>query len=111
MTERRLLAAAIAAYAAGFGALSVLRHRSFETGRFDLGNMVQAVWATAHGHPLAVTDLPGDQTSRLASHVDPILVVFAPLWRVWPSPAGVLVVPTLALALPWLTELHRLFIA
>ena len=40
----------------GFGALSMLRHRSFETGRFDLGNMVQAVWSTAHGHPLRVTN-------------------------------------------------------
>jgi len=47
----RLLWAAIAAYATAFAALSVLRHRAFETGRFDLGNMVQAVWSTAHGDP------------------------------------------------------------
>ena len=51
------LGSASRAFAAGFGALSVLRHRSFETGRFDLGNMVQAVWSTAHGHPLRVTNL------------------------------------------------------
>jgi uncharacterized membrane protein len=41
---RALLWSAIAAYAAGFSALSVLRHRALQTGRFDLGNMVQAVW-------------------------------------------------------------------
>ena len=52
--------AAAAAFAAGFGALSMLRHRAFETGRFDLGNMVQAVWFTAHGHPLRVTNLNGE---------------------------------------------------
>ena len=75
------------AYAAGFAALSTLRHLSFTTGRFDLGNMVQAVWATAHGHPLAITDLQGEQISRLGAHVDPILVAFAPLWWLWPSPA------------------------
>jgi uncharacterized membrane protein len=89
----------MAAYTTGFGALSVLRHHAYETGRFDLGNMVQAVWSTAHGDPLAVTNLPGEQTSRLASHVDPILVLFAPLWLVWPSPAALLVVQTVAIAL------------
>ena len=86
MTTRRLLWAGIAAYAAGFAALSALRHRAFETGRFDLGNMVQAVWSTAHGHALQMTDLSGDQVSRLGSHVDPLLAVFAPLWWVWPRP-------------------------
>ena len=70
----RALALAVSAFAAGFGALAVLRHRSFETGRFDLGNMTQAVWSTAHGDPLAVTNLAGEQTTRLASHFDPILV-------------------------------------
>jgi uncharacterized membrane protein len=90
---------AIAAYAVGFSALSVLRHRAFSTGRFDLGNMVQAVWATAHGHPLAVTNLRGDQVSRLSAHVDPILVLFAPLWWAWPSPSMLLVVQAAAVAL------------
>ena len=98
-STRVLLAAAIAAYAAGFAALSVLRHEAFVTGRFDLGNMVQAVWSTAHGHPLRMTDLHGEQISRLAAHVDPILVLFAPLWWVWPSPHLLLVVQACAVAL------------
>jgi uncharacterized membrane protein len=91
-TARAVLAAGMAAYVAGFAALSVLRHSAFVTGRFDLGNMVQAVWSTAHGHPLRQTDLHGDQISRLAAHVDPILVLFAPLWWIWPSPNMLLVV-------------------
>jgi uncharacterized membrane protein len=77
----------------------MLRHRAFETGRFDLGNMVQAVWATAHGHPLAVTDLHGEQFTRLGAHVDPILVLFAPLWWLWPSPDLLLAVQAAAVAL------------
>ena len=93
-----LLAAAAGAYAAGFAALSVLRHQAFATGRFDLGNMVQAVWSTAHGHPLEMTNLHGEQISRLAAHVDPILVVFAPLWWIWPSPDLLLVVQAVAIA-------------
>ena len=90
--------AATAAYAAGFAALSVLRQRAFATGRFDLGNMVQAVWSTAHGHPLQMTNLHGAQISRLAAHVDPILVLFAPLWLIWPSPDLLLVTQALVVA-------------
>src|SRR5438128_7861739 len=106
-----LLATGVAAYAAGFAALSALRHDAFVTGRFDLGNMVQAVWSTAHGHPLRITELGGDQISRLAAHVDPILVVFAPLWRIWPSPDLLLVGQAIAIAagaLPvfWLARKH-----
>jgi uncharacterized membrane protein len=99
------------AYAAGFGALSILRYRSFNAGRFDLGNMTQAVWATAHGHPLAVTNLQGEQVSRLGSHIDPILVLFAPLWWVWPSPSMLLAAQAVAIALGalpvfWLARKH-----
>jgi uncharacterized membrane protein len=111
VSPRALVAAAVAAYAAGFSALSTLRDRAFETGRFDLGNMVQAVWATAHGHPLRVTDLHGEQISRLGAHVDPILVLFAPLWWVWPSADSLLVAQAVAIAvgaLPvfWLARKH-----
>jgi uncharacterized membrane protein len=73
--------------------------------------MVQAVWSTAHGHPLRMTGLQGEQISRLAAHVDPILVVYAPLWWIWPSPYLLLVTQALAVglgALPvyWLARKH-----
>jgi uncharacterized membrane protein len=110
-TARSLVLIAATAWAAAFAALSVLRHAAFTTGRFDLGNMVQAVWSTAHGHPLTVTDLHGDQISRLGAHVDPILVVFAPLWWLWPSPELLLVAQALAVALGalpvfWIARKH-----
>ena len=99
------------AFAAGFGALSMLRQRAFMTGRFDLGNMVQAVWFTAHGHPLRVTNLRGEQALRLGAHVDPVLMLFAPLWWIWPSPDLLLVGQSVALALGalpvyWLGRKH-----
>jgi uncharacterized membrane protein len=111
LNAKRLVWAAAAAYAAAFAGLSVLRDRAGQTGRFDLGNMVQAVWSTAHGHPLRITDLRGDQISRLAAHVDPILVFFAPLWWIWPSASLLLVVQAAALALGalpvfWLARKH-----
>ena len=110
-SNRALLWLAVAAYAAGFSALSILRHRAFSTGRFDLGNMVQAVWSTAHGHPLQITGLRGDQISRLGAHFDPILAAFAPLWLVWPSADMLLVAQAVAVAvgaLPvfWLARKH-----
>jgi uncharacterized membrane protein len=88
----------MAGYAAGFGTLATLEHRAFETGRFDVGNMVQAVWSTAHGRPLDVTELSGGQINRLGAHVDPLLAALAPLWWVWPSPAMLLVVQAIVLA-------------
>jgi uncharacterized membrane protein len=98
-SARLLLGAAMVAYATGFAALSSLRHEAFFTGRFDLGNMVQAVWSTAHGDTLRITDLHGEQISRLAAHVDPILVLFTPLWWIWPSPQMLLTVQAIAVAL------------
>jgi uncharacterized membrane protein len=73
--------------------------------------MVQAVWATSRGHPLAITDLQGEQISRLAAHVDPILVLFAPLWWIWPSPSMLFAVQATAIALGalpvfWLARKH-----
>jgi uncharacterized membrane protein len=108
---KMLLWAAVSAFAVGFAALSIGRQRAFNTGRFDLGNMTQAVWATAHGHFLQVTDLAGAQTSRLGSHFDPILAVFAPLWLAWPSPDMLLAAQAVAIAvgaLPvfWLARKH-----
>jgi uncharacterized membrane protein len=89
----------------------VLRHRAFNTGRYDLGNMVQTVWNTAHGHFLQMTSGDGRQISRLAAHFDPILAAFAPLWWLWPSPELLLVAQAIAVAvgaLPvfWLARKH-----
>lgn len=83
----------------------------FRLARFDLGNMVQAVWSTAHGRPLETTLLSGEQALRLESHVDPILVLFAPLWLVWPSPLLLAYVQIAACALGalplfWLARRH-----
>jgi uncharacterized membrane protein len=83
----------------------------FRLARFDLGNMVQAVWSTAHGRPLEMTLLSGEQAVRLASHADPILVLFAPFFVLWPSPlllAGAQIVVCALGALPvfWLARRH-----
>jgi len=111
VTPALLVWVAAAAFAGGFGATAVLRHRAFESGRFDLGNMTQAVWSTAQGDVLSVTNVHGEQVSRLGSHFDPILALLAPLWWLWPDPELLLVVQAVAVAsgaLPvfWLARKH-----
>ena len=87
-----------ATYALVFSYLSVARQRAFWTGRFDVGNMVQAVWSTAQGRPLETTDISGVQFVRLGAHVDPILVLFSPLaWTPF-LPEGLLVAQALIVA-------------
>jgi uncharacterized membrane protein len=110
-TPARVVYGCAAAWALAFAALASLRHVAFASTRYDLGNMVQAVWSTAHGHFLETTSTNGVQFTRLGAHFDPILALFAPLWRVWPSPLLLVVVQAAALglgALPvyWLGRKH-----
>ena len=89
----------IAVWAGVLSYLSVARQRAFWTGRFDVGNMVQAVWSTAHGRPLETTDVNGVQFSRLGAHVDPILAVFTPLTWTGHLPEALLVSQAVIVAL------------
>ena len=99
MTPARLVWLATVAFAACFSVLSSLRHRAFGSGRFDLGNMTQAVWSTANGDVLSVTDVNGEQISRLGAHFDPVLALLAPLWWIWPRPEALLVLQAVAVAM------------
>src|SRR5205809_1063274 len=54
---------------------------------------------------------PAATHRRLGAHVDPILVVFAPLWWLWPHPSLLLTAQALAVALGalpvfWLAQKH-----
>ena len=125
----RSLAARIGAYARSHAAITTVlaamvawdavlfllvrrRFLEFRLPRYDLGNMVQAVWNTAHGHPLEITNgTTGEQMVRLGSHVDPILAALAPLWVLAPTPLLLVAVQVVAVglgALPvfWLARRH-----
>jgi uncharacterized membrane protein len=83
----------------------------YRLGRFDLGNMAHTVRNTAHGRLLETTNVSGEHVNRLASHVDPILALLAPLWLLAPSPltlAAVQIAAVAAGALPvfWLARRH-----
>jgi uncharacterized membrane protein len=100
-----------AAYAALFVFAAVLHYLVFRTAHADLGSMVQAIWNTLHGHVLETTTLAGHQADRLGVHVDPFLLLFAPLLWIWSNPLLLPVVQALAVAsgaLPvfWLARKH-----
>ena len=69
----------IVLFAGFFGALAVQQHRTFQTNGLDLGNVDQALWNTAQGRFLHFT-LMAPVQSRLALHVEPILLLFVPLY-------------------------------
>lgn len=63
------------------------RYNNFDYGKFDLGNMTQMVWNTLHGRFMYLTDYFGTNLPRWAmSHVDPILILFVPLFAFYQSP-------------------------
>jgi uncharacterized membrane protein len=93
------LAAAVLGWAIVLYAIARDHFVSFRLARFDLGNMVQAVWSTAQGRPLETTDALGEQMTRLGAHVDPILVLLAPLWVVAPTPLVLVAVQVAAVGL------------
>jgi uncharacterized membrane protein len=107
----RVVYAGAAAYAALFVFAAVVHYVVFAASHFDLGNMVQAIWSTMHGHFLETTTLQGNQRDRLGFHVDPFLLVLIPLFWVWSSPVVLLVLQAVAVtsgALPvfWLARKH-----
>jgi uncharacterized membrane protein len=109
--SRRFVYSTTAVYALLFSAGAAVSYFAFRQPRFDLGNMTQAVWATAHGHPLRVTTATGAEISRLGGHVDPFLVLLVPFWWIWSSPLMLLVVQAIAVsagAIPvyWLARKH-----
>lgn len=85
-------------YIALFSTLTILKHEAFQTTAFDLGNMDQAVWNSLRGRFLPFTNW-GEEGTRLAYHVDPILILISPLYFIYSDPKTLLVFQTLVVAL------------
>lgn len=94
----RLVLGLVLLYALVFAILSVQQHLSFRTHAFDLGNMDQAVWNTAEGRPFEFTNWEGG-TTRLAAHVEPILLLVAQVYRLRPDPTTLLVLQSVVISL------------
>jgi uncharacterized membrane protein len=90
--------ALIGLYLVFFGILTVLKHDAFQTTAFDLGNVDQAVWNTRHGRPFAMTNIEG-LSSRLGTHVEPIILPIALLYLLWSDPRVLLLLQTAVIGL------------
>jgi uncharacterized membrane protein len=88
-------------YVVVFSVLSVVRYNTFHAYTFDLGNITQAVWNTAHGRWFETSidratnvELIG---SYLGAHVCPILLFLALPYRLCPDPRLLLILQSVAL--------------
>ncbi len=67
--------------------MNLFSYNNFDMGKFDLGNMTQMLWNTQHGKFMYLTDYFGTNLPRWSmSHVDPILLLFLPIFMLFPSP-------------------------
>ncbi len=90
-----ILFASIFCFIAYFTFFTFLRHETFRSGRFDLGNMSQTVWNTSRGHIFQLTNPDGTEIiSRLGVHADFILVLITPLYYLWADPRTLLILQT-----------------
>jgi len=89
--KRHFFFLALIIYSLGFLAvnikMSLFSYNNFDFGKFDLGNMSQMVWNTLHGRFLYLTNYFGTNMPRWGmSHVDPILILFVPIFFFFQSP-------------------------
>src|SRR6266487_1810794 len=84
------------------GQHALVRYHTYHADAFDLGNMDQAIWNTLHGHLLRFTNRGMDwfgPPTRLGVHVEPILLLIAPLYLLHTGPETLILLQAMALAL------------
>lgn len=93
----------VLAYVVTFSTLSIRKHNTYHSFTYDLGIISQVLWNTSHGRFFETslgtyldTELVGNQ---LGNHVYPILLVLAPVYRIWQDPRMLLVLQSLTLGL------------
>jgi uncharacterized membrane protein len=102
---RAVLVLMVGGFIIYFTAYLFATHDAYKTYAEDMGIMTQALWNTTHGAPLHQTicdilsenDCLGD-VSRLAVHVEPIMVPLALLYALIPSPKTLQFVQVLVVA-------------
>ena len=90
-----LLLACTAATAALFAAYSIARHTAFNSKAYDLGLHAQVFWNTSQGRLFASSI---EVNNYLGDHVSPIILLLAPIYRLWPDPRGLLILQAITLA-------------
>ena len=82
-----------------FGLYANRRYLAAETGAFDLGVYAQPLWNFIHGRGFAVSLIEDNGPLRWATHIEPVLFLIAPLYRLWPDPRTLLWLQVAAMTL------------
>ena len=94
---------AIGTYTAAYGTLAVRKHATFHSFVFDLGIMCQVLWNTAYGRLMEISLDRAESAALignyLGNHVRPILLLLAPVYRLYADPRLLLVLQPVVLAL------------
>lgn len=77
--------------------LTIMDHYRFGTGAFDLGIFDNVMWNTLHGAPFQCSIYGPGNMNMLAVHSEFAMVLFAPLYALWPRAEGLLALQALAL--------------
>ena len=92
------------AFCVYFADAAVARHAAFVSNAQDLGYFDQTIWGSARGRPLHFTvydlnlTIPEHQTF-LAYHVEPLLILIAPIYWLWDDVRAILILQPVVLAL------------
>lgn len=86
---------AILLYLIAYSWLSITRHQTFNSTGLDLGIYDQAIWNSAHGRWFAASV---ETDNLLGDHTDFGLLLYVPLFWIWPDVRLLLVAQTVILA-------------
>lgn len=102
MTKKNIiiLAILILAYTLYFSWATISRHQNLFSGRYDLGNMEQTVWNTSEGRIFQMTNPDTSNiSSRLSFHSDFLLILIAPIYKIFPFTETLLIIQAFVVAL------------
>jgi uncharacterized membrane protein len=81
--------------AIGFAVAAVSHYRAYHSAANDLAFFDQIIWNSAHGRFFATSFVP---YNFLGQHVQPVLLLYALLYRLWPSPELLLITQAMVAA-------------
>jgi len=90
------LLALVALQALVLGGASLAQHSAYNTNAYDLSWFDQLAWNAAHDHPFRSSFVP---YNVLGNHFEPVVVLLGGLYRLWASPAALLVLQAVAVSL------------
>ncbi|MCP4415065.1 MAG: DUF2079 domain-containing protein [Chloroflexi bacterium] len=98
-----LLITAVILWAAILATFAIMRHQRLNSSAYDLAIKSQVIWNSSQGDWFASTL---EVNNYLGDHVQPIMLLIAPLYRLWPDVQLLLIIQAVALSLGALPIYH-----